>query len=121
MTDITIDEHNVVDLVKGGRARWKIENETFNTLKNQGYHIEHNYGHGRQNLSMNFFLLNLLAFFIHEIFQLTDLLYQACRRKTSARKEFFAFLRHMFQILFFRSWQHMLECIHAPPELYAPG
>jgi hypothetical protein len=28
-------------LVKGGRARWKIENEAFNTLKNQGYHLEH--------------------------------------------------------------------------------
>jgi hypothetical protein len=120
VTDITIDEHNVVDLVKGGRARWKIENETFNTLKNQGYHIEHNYGHGRRNLSLNFFLLNLLAFFMHEIFQLTDRLYQACRRKTSARKEFFALLRRTFQILLFRSWRHMLECIHAPPELYAP-
>jgi hypothetical protein len=28
-------------MVRGARARWKIENETFNTLKNQGYHIEH--------------------------------------------------------------------------------
>jgi len=120
VTDITINEHNIVDLVKGGRARWKIENETFNTLKNQGYYIEHNYGHGRQNLSLNFFLLNLLAFFMHEIFQLTDRLYQVCRRKTSARKEYFALLRRTFQILLFRSWQHMLECIHAPPELYAP-
>jgi len=120
VTDITIDEHNVVDLVKGGRARWKIENETFNTLKNQGYHIEHNYGHGHRHLSLNFFLLNLLAFFMHEIFQLTDRLYQACRRKTSARKEYFALLRHTFQILIFRDWQHMLEFIHSPPDLYAP-
>ena len=36
------------------RARWKIENETFNTLKNQGYHFEHNYGHGEQHLSVVF-------------------------------------------------------------------
>ena len=117
VTGITIDEHNIVDLVKGGRARWKIENETFNTLKNQGYHIEHNYSHGRQHLTVNFFLLNLLAFFMHEIFQLTDRLYQACRRKTSSRKEYFALLRHTFQILLFRSWQHMLQFIHAPPDL----
>jgi hypothetical protein len=34
------------------------DNETFNTLKNQGYHIEHNYGHGEKNLSMMFFMLN---------------------------------------------------------------
>jgi hypothetical protein len=120
VTDIAIDEHNIVDLVKGGRARWKIENETFNTLKNQGYHVEHNYGHGHRHLSVNFFLLNLLAFFMHEIFQLTDRLYQACRRKTSARKEYFALLRRTFQILLFRNRQHMLECIHSPPELYAP-
>ena len=52
------------------------DNETFNTLKNQGYHIEHNYGHGEKNLSMMFFMLNLLAFFTHQILEFTDLLYQ---------------------------------------------
>ncbi len=102
VTDISIDEHNVVDMVKGGRARWKIENETFNTLKNQGYHIEHNYGHGSQHLSMNFFLLNLLAFYMHQIFELTDPLYQRCRLKTSSRKAYFSLLRYTFQFLLFR-------------------
>jgi len=120
VTDLPVDEHNVVELVKGGRARWKIENETFNTLKNQGYHIEHNYGHGQQNLSLNFFVLNLLAFYMHQIFELTDRLYQQCRLKVSSRKEYFGLLRHAFQILLFRSWQHMLEYIHAPPQLWAP-
>lgn len=120
VTDIPVDEHNVVDLVKGGRARWKIENETFNTLKNQGYHIEHNYGHGSQYLSTNFFVLNLLAFYIHQIFELTDQLYQQCRLKTSSRKEYFSLLRHTFQILLFRDWQHFLNFIHAPPDVYAP-
>ena len=42
--DISIDERNVSALTEIGRRRWKIENETFNTLKNQGYHIEHNTG-----------------------------------------------------------------------------
>jgi hypothetical protein len=120
VTDILVDEHNIVDLVKGGRARWKIENETFNTLKNQGYHIEHNYGHGRQYLSTNFFVLNLLAFYMHQIFELTDRLYQQCRLKTSSRKEYFSLLRHTFQILLFRDWQHFLNFIHAPPDVYAP-
>ena len=120
VTDILVDVHNVADLVKGGRARWKIENEIFNTLKNQGYHIEHNYGHGNQHLSMNFFVLNLLAFYMHQIFELTDRLYQRCRLKTSSRKEYFSLLRHIFQILLFRSWQHFLNFIHAPPDVYAP-
>lgn len=120
VTDIIVDEHNVLELVKGGRARWKIENETFNTLKNQGYHIEHNYGHGQRHLSMNFFVLNLLAFYMHQIFELTDRLYQRCRGKVSSRKEYFSLLRHMFQMLLFRNWQHMLNFIHAPPDSYAP-
>jgi hypothetical protein len=117
VTDIIVDEHNVLELVKGGRPRWKIENETFNTLKNQGYHIEHNYGHGQRHLSMNFFVLNLLAFYMHQIFELTDRLYQRCRDKVSSRKEYFSLLPHMFQMLLFRNWQHMLNFIHAPPDL----
>lgn len=120
VTDIPVNAHNLVELVNGGRARWKIENETFNTLKNQGYHLEHNFGHGSRYLSMNFFMLNLLAFFMHQIFELTDRLYQQCRLKSSSRKEYFALLRHMFQMVLFRNWQHLLNFIHAPPELKAP-
>ena len=120
VTDITVDADNVVELVKGGRARWKIENETFNTLKNQGYHIEHNFGHGKEHLSMNFFVINLLAFYMHQIFDLTDRLYQRCREKVSSRKEFFGLLRHAIQLMLFRNWLHMLNHIHAPPEVYPP-
>src|SRR5262249_20245738 len=54
VTDLRVSQRNVYHLMRGGRARWKIENETFNTLKNQGYHFEHNYGHGTQNLSVVF-------------------------------------------------------------------
>lgn len=45
VTNISISETNAAKIAKGGRARWKIENETFNTLKNLGYNFEHNYGH----------------------------------------------------------------------------
>jgi len=114
VTDIIVTENNVAQLVKGGRAKWKIENETFNTLKNQGYHIEHNYGHGKKNLSNTFYLLNVLAFFIHQILELTDLLYQQCRKKFSARKEYWNQLRCTFRILLFQSWEHMLKLIIDP-------
>jgi len=120
VTDIVIDENNVTQLVKGGRARWKVENEGFNTLKNQGYHIEHNFGHGQKNLSMIFFLLNLLAFFVHQIFELTDLHYQKCRAKFSARKEFWNQLRCTIRILLFKSWQELLAFIICPPQSRAP-
>ena len=120
VTDITITEHNIVDLVKGGRARWKVENEGFNTLKNQGYHIEHNFGHGKKNLSMMFFLLNLLAFFTHQILELTDVLYQKCRATFSSRREYWNQLRCTFRIMLFKSWQHMLSHIFDPPEVQPP-
>jgi len=86
VTDLAVTRDNVVELVQGGRARWKIENETFNTLKNQGYHIEHNFGHGSQHLSLNFFVLNLLAFYIHQILELCDLSYQYCVAASAAAR-----------------------------------
>ena len=52
ITDFVIDDRNVMTLVKSGRARWKIENEHHNTLKNQGYLLEHNFGHGHRFLAM---------------------------------------------------------------------
>ena len=122
VTDIPIDRNNIVILVKGGRARWKIENETFNTLKNQGYHLEHNFGHGQQNLSFVFFMLNLLAFYVHQILELTDRLYQAVRyKKFTSRKEYFNQLRCTFRIMLFDSWEHMLTHILDPPMIRAPG
>jgi len=121
VTDLHINEHNIVFLAKGGRARWKIENENFNTLKNQGYHIEHNFGHGKQNLSFIFFMLNVLAFCVHQILDLTDLLYQSVRyKKFSSRKEFFNQLRCTLRIILFRSWEHMLSYILDPPMVRAP-
>lgn len=120
VTDIPIDRSNIKNLVKGGRARWKIENETFNTLKNQGYHIEHNYGHGKSNLSMIFFTLNLLAFYTHQILELTDLLYQQCRKDFSSRKEFWNQIRCTFRFMVFDSWQIMIEKIIGPPDFMPP-
>jgi len=88
VSDLEITEKNVEKLVRGARSRWKIENEGFNTLKNQGYHLEHNFGHGKQYLSEAFFVLNLLAFFMHQILELVDELYQQVRATFSARVEF---------------------------------
>jgi hypothetical protein len=117
VTDIPVDANNVSELVRAGRARWKIENENFNTLKNQGYHAEHNFGHGQKNAAYNFFLFILLAFFVHQILELTDPLWQKCRGKFSARKEFWNQLRCTVRILVFESWSHLLEFVRDPPEV----
>ena len=117
VTDIEISEHNITELVKAGRCRWKIENENFNTLKNLGYHAEHNFGHGKKNAGYNFFLFILLAFFVHQILELTDPLFQACRKKFSSRKEFWNQLRCTVRFVLFRSWRHLLEFVRDPPYL----
>ena len=46
-----IDEQNVSEIVTAGRARWKVENEGNNVLKTKGYHLQHNFGHGQNNLA----------------------------------------------------------------------
>ena len=67
VTDLQVTKKNAWRIMRAGRARWKIENETFNTLKNQGYHFEHNYGHGQENLSVMFALLMMLAFLVDQV------------------------------------------------------
>ena len=73
ITDFIVTGDNVFQLMRGGRSRWKIENETFNTLKNQGYHFEHNFWHGEKNLSGVFATLMMLAFLVDQVQQV------ACR------------------------------------------
>jgi hypothetical protein len=109
ISDLEIKESNVELLVRAGRARWKIENEGFNTLKNQGYYIDHNYGHGKKNLSFNFFIFTLLAFFFHQIFEITDSLYQASRKHFGSKAYFWECLRGVMRLIFFNSWEHLLK------------
>src|SRR5262249_1137115 len=84
VTDLWVSKRTVFHLMRGGRARWKIENETFNTLKNQGYHFEHNYGHGEQNLSVVFATLMMLAFLVDQTPQLCCALCRAVWAKLGA-------------------------------------
>ena len=109
MTDLPVDEGNVKELVRVGRCRWKIENEVFNTLKDQGYHIEHNYGHGSMHLSFNFFLLNLLAFFMHQIFELTYIVYQQLRKKLGSKRNLWDHMRACLYILIFPDIDNYFE------------
>lgn len=120
VTDLEITQSNIATLVKGGRCKWKIENECFNTLKNQGYNIEHNYGHGKKNLCFNFYLLTLLAFFFHQIFELTDRLYKACREKFGSKTHMWETLRSYIRIHIFESWQMLLD-FALTPKKYKPS
>ncbi len=69
ITNIKLADNKLVAIMRASRARWKIENEAFNTLKSLGYHFEHNYGHGKDHLSTMFAYLMLLAFYIDQLVQ----------------------------------------------------
>src|SRR6266705_1992748 len=86
VTDIRVSKRNVYRLMRGGHARWKIENETFNTLKNQGYHFEHNYGHGEQQLSVVLAMLMMLAFLVDQVQQHCCPLFQAVWTKLKSKR-----------------------------------
>jgi hypothetical protein len=118
VTDLTITRENVTILARGGRCRAKVENECFNTLKNQGYHLEHSYGHGK-NLTFNFFVLTVLAFYLHQIFELTDKLFQACRLKLGSKRHLWETLRAYIKILIFDTWDFLLQ-FTLDPEKYNP-
>ncbi|MDQ6962974.1 MAG: transposase family protein [Mariprofundaceae bacterium] len=111
VTDINMSRHNIVEMARAGRCRWKIENECFNTLKNQGYYITHNYGHGKKHLSYNMYLLTLLAFYFHQIFELTDGAYQACRKKLGSKKYMWEVFRGSIRLLIFESWEQLMDFV----------
>ena len=120
VTDIEITDENIIKLAKAGRCRWKIENECFNTLKNQGYNIKHNYGHGKENLSFNVYLLILLAFYFHQIFELTDTAYQACRKRNGSKQHMWEQLRSIIKIVIFKTWEELLALVTDPDAFDIP-
>lgn len=107
VTNLELSAVNVAEVVQIGRSRWKIENEHFNIQKQQGYELEHNYGHGRQTLSWVFYLLNLLAFLSHQILEMGDGLYQQLR-ELETRRELWNGLRWTVNHLLCRSWAELL-------------
>ncbi len=111
VTDLRVSQRNVFRLMRGGRARWKIENETFNTLKNQGYHFEHNYGHGTQNLSVVFATVMMLAFLVDQTQQLCCALFQAVWAKLGSKRLLWERIRALFYAYAFTSMRQLFEAL----------
>ena len=111
VTDFTVTSLNGMLIMRGGRARWKVENETFNTLKNQGYHFEHNYGHGQHHLSGVLAMLMMLAFLVDQIQQLADALFQAVLNKKKRLIRLWEQMRALFQTLDFKSMEELFHAI----------
>jgi hypothetical protein len=117
ITDLPVEASNVAELASNvaelaacGRARWKIENESFNVLKTQGYHLEHNFGHGKQHLASVLVTLNLLAFALHTVCDLAAGAWRRARDTLGPRPRFFHTLQALTAYLIF-SWTELLDTL----------
>lgn len=104
VTDIPLTADNVADVVRAGRSRWKVENETFNTLKNLGYNLEHSYGHGKKHLSTVFAILMMLAFLLDQIQEACCPYFQAARNRFHSRKSLWEKMRGLFNNYLIADW-----------------
>lgn len=111
VTNICLSITNIMTLMRGGRARWKIENETLNTLKNLEYNFEHNYGHGKKYLSTNLCLLMMLAFLIDQVQAIACKLFQAIRKRLGAFRVLCETIRVLIQYITFESWEDLYRRI----------
>lgn len=120
ITSHDVNAETVAERVAAGRAHWKVENEAHNVLKNQGYHFDHNFGHGHQHLSTVLLTLLLFAFLMHTVLDLTSDRYRAVRAELGRRRTFFNDLRALTRYLLFSSWHQLLTFMYQRLEL-APG
>jgi len=120
VTSLAINRDNVEEIAACARARWKIENETFNVLKNNGYHLEHNFGHGTRHLATKFAAMNLLAFAFHTVCDCLEAEWTAARVAKRARKRFFEHVRTITAYLVFPDWDTLMTTLiksRPPPEI----
>ena len=120
VTDLRVNKGTVYRLMQGARARWRIENETFNTLKNQGYHFEHNFGHGYQHLSVVFAILMMLAFLVDQVQQLCCPLFQAAWAKWGSKRLLWEKMRALFYDYALDSMEHLFRALYYGVKKSAP-
>jgi len=116
-TDHALNPATLYTFVVAARTRWKSENENNNVLKNYGYHLEHNFGHGKQYLAMVLVLLNLLAFLFHTVLDLCDEQYRRVRAELAVRRTFFNDLQALTRYLYFPSWPALITFMFTQLEL----
>jgi len=114
VTDLKITKDNVYKIVTGGRARWRIENEVFNTLKNMGYNLEHNFGHGFKNLCNNFILLMFLAFLMDQLQEIACPIFQKALLKKERKMYLWKKVRSLFSEFLVKSWNDLFQAIITP-------
>ena len=122
VTDLAVTDQNIREIVRGARARHHIENQTFNTLKNQGYEFEHNFGHGKKYLNHVFSLLMMLSFLIDQCLQRLNKRFQAAFEKCKGKKFLWERMLHgLYVYEFIPNFETLYEAIIRPPPVSLPS
>jgi hypothetical protein len=119
ITHHDLNATNVAEVAQAGRGRWKIANENNHVLKTKGYHIEHNFGHGKTYLAAFLLSLNLWAFLFHPVLEWCDDKYALRRHVLARRQTFFDDIRALTRYMVFDSWQHVMDFMMRGLELEA--
>jgi hypothetical protein len=82
-----VDEKNVRRLARGGRDRWIIENQGFNTQKNGGYELEHAFSEDNC-AAKSFYLLMQIAHIFGQLLAKGSLLRERIRAEMGSAKVF---------------------------------
>lgn len=67
LSSVAINRSNADKTVKNGRMRWKIENEGFNTQKNNGYNMQHKYSRKSFLALKNYYQTLQIAHMINQL------------------------------------------------------
>ena len=99
----------------------KRENEHNNTLKTKGYNLEHNFGHGQENLANLLLSMNLIAFLFHTMLELCDPRYRLICQTLPRRDRFFHDVKALTQYFLFDSWEALMCFMLEGLDLEDPG
>jgi hypothetical protein len=89
LSKLFITRDNAIALARGGRARWIIENEGFNTQKNGGYELEHAFSSGYAAMK-HFYIMLQLAHIFDQLLDKGNLLRVKIRRAMGSLRTFSA-------------------------------
>jgi len=85
LTNFHLCRNNVEKIAnRGGRLRWKIENEGFNVQKNNGYEMQHPYSQNANGFQV-FYVLLLMAHYIAQLILHGNLIKSLCKTFGSAK------------------------------------
>ena len=113
ITGLFVTKTNAAHIAeKGGRARWKIENEAFNRQKNHGPNLEHAYSLDPEKWKAYYYLLQI-AFLITQLVERGSLLRQLAAELHRTPQQLFGSLANIVHRL-----REILRWLHWPDDCF---